>query len=364
MTKKKIVFSVLGLLACAGAAYGAWYWWSYARFIVSTDNAYVGADITVIAPKVTGYIDSVAVDDNQPVKSGSILFEIDPSDYKAKVAQAEAAVATRRAALEVIDRQIGAQEAAIAEAEAQWRSARADLLRADDDLKRYRQLAAANFVSNQKLDMALADQRKAKAAVDRTLAATTLQKNQIAVLRANREQAVAQVAQAEADLASAKLDLENTVVRAPVDGVIGNRTGQVGQYVKPGTQIMVIVPVDDLYVVANFKETQLRDMKQGQLAELHVDAFPNHVLRGRIESFAPASGAKFSLLPPDNATGNFTKIVQRVPVKLRIDRADNAGPLPMLVPGMSVVVDVDLRSPGTAVAWPSSSRNTATASRS
>lgn len=353
MTKKKIVLSVAGALAVAGALYGAWHWWSYARFIESTDNAYVGADITVIAPKVTGYISQMAVTDNQQVKAGTVLLEIDASDYKVKVAQAEAAVAMRRAALEVIDRQLATQQAAIAEAEAQLRSAQADLARTDDDLKRYRQLAAASFVSTQKLDISLADQRKAKAAVDRAKAATALELNQIAVLRANREQAAAQIAQAEADLAAARLDLENTVLRAPVDGIVGNRTGQVGQYVRPGTQLMVIVPTDTVYVVANFKETQLRDMKPGQTAELHVDAFPDRTLHGRIDSFAPASGAKFSLLPPDNATGNFTKIVQRVPVKLRIDPADNAGNLPLLVPGMSVIVDVDLREPKAAIASPS-----------
>jgi membrane fusion protein (multidrug efflux system) len=350
--KKKIILSSIALLALSGAGYGAWHWWSYSRFIESTDNAYIGADITVIAPKVTGYISSMAVGDNQKVTAGNVLFEIDASDYRAKLAQAEAAVQARRAALEVIERQIATQQSAIAEADAQLRSTRADQQRTDEDLKRYRQLAAASFVSNQKLELAQTDQRKARAAVDRAEAARALEQNQIAVLRANREQAMAQIAQAEADLAAARLDLENTVVRAPVDGVIGNRTGQTGQYVKPGTQIMVIVPTTDIYVVANFKETQLRGMKPGQPARLKVDAFPDQVLQGHIDSFAPASGAKFSLLPPDNATGNFTKIVQRVPVKLRIDSTD--GQKPLLVPGMSVIVDVDLRQHSETVASPKS----------
>lgn len=343
MNKKKAFLSAAGLVVLAGAVYGAWHWWSYSRFIESTDNAYIGADITVVAPKVTGYITNMAVTDNQQIKAGTVLFEIDASDYRAKVAQAQAAVQARRAAIDVIDKQIASQQAAIAEADASLRSTRADSARTDEDLKRYRTLAAGNYVSNQKLEVAQADQRKARAAVDRAEAAKALEQNQIAVLQANREQALAQIAQAEADLAAARLDLDNTVVRAPVDGVIGNRTGQTGQYVKPGTQIMVIVPTDELYVVANFKETQLRGMKPGQVARLHVDAFPDAVIKGRIESFAPASGAKFSLLPPDNATGNFTKIVQRVPVKLLIDKADAQL---LLVPGMSVVVDVDLR--GTA----------------
>jgi membrane fusion protein (multidrug efflux system) len=344
MTKKKALLSLVALVAAAGAVWGGWHWWSYSRFIESTDNAYIGADITVVAPKVTGYITTMAVADNQQVKAGTVLFEIDASDYRAKVAQAQAAVQARRAALEVVDRQLASQRAAIAEADASWRSTRADQVRSEEDLKRYRALAVSNYVSNQKLEVAQADQRKAKAAVDRAEAAKALEQNQIAVLQANRTQALAQIAQAEADLAAAQLDLDNTVIRAPVDGVIGNRTGQTGQYVKPGTQIMVIVPTDDLYVVANFKETQLRGMKPGQSAALHVDAFPDQVFRGRIDSFAPASGAKFSLLPPDNATGNFTKIVQRVPIKLLLDKAE---PHPLLVPGMSVVVDIDKRGDAT-----------------
>jgi membrane fusion protein (multidrug efflux system) len=340
MNKKKAFLSAAVLIAAAGAAWGAWHWWSYSRFIETTDNAYIGADITVVAPKVTGYITTMAVTDNQQVKAGTMLFEIDASDYRAKVAQAEAAVLARRAAIDVIDKQIASQQAAIAEADASLRSTRADSVRSEEDLKRYRALAASNYVSNQKLEVAQADQRKARAAVDRAEAARALEQNQIAVLQANRSQALAQIAQAEADLAAAKLDLDNTVVRAPVDGVIGNRTGQTGQYVKPGTQIMVIVPTDELYVVANFKETQLNGMKPGQTATLRVDAFPNLAIKGHIDSFAPASGAKFSLLPPDNATGNFTKIVQRVPVKLAIDKAEGSPPL---VPGMSVVVDIDKR---------------------
>ena len=342
MTKKKAFLSLAALAAVAGAAYGGWHWWSYSRFIETTDNAYIGADITVVAPKVTGYITTMAVADNQQVRAGTVLFEIDASDYRAKVAQAQAAVQARRAAIDVIDKQLASQQATIAEADASWRSTRADQVRSEEDLKRYRQLAASNYVSNQKLEVAQADQRKARAAVDRADAARSVEQNQIAVLQANRVQALAQLAQAEADLAAAQLDLDNTVIRAPVDGVIGNRTGQTGQYVKPGTQIMVIVPTDEIYVVANFKETQLRGMKPGQSAALHVDAFPDQVIKGHIDSFAPASGARFSLLPPDNATGNFTKIVQRVPVKLLLDKTGEAHPL--LVPGMSVVVDIDKRS--------------------
>jgi len=349
MNKKRIVLICLAAIAVSGLAYGGWYWWTVARYIETTDNAYVEADITVIAPKVVGYVSRMNVADNQSVKAGDILAEIDPSDYKAKLDQARATLTARHTALDAIDAQLQRQQAAITEAAAGVKSARADLARTDDDLKRYRQLAASNYASNQKLETATADQRKSRAALEKSEAARVLEQNQIAVLQANRAEAEAQIKQAEADMAAVQLDLDNTVLRAPVAGVVGNRTGQIGQYVRAGTQMMVLVPLSDVYVTANFKETQLHDMKTGQIATLHVDAFPNRTIKARIDSFAPASGAKFSLLPPENATGNFTKIVQRVPVRLRIE--PEAG-MPLLVPGMSVVVDVDLRSAGnTAEAW-------------
>ncbi len=338
--RKKIVLTLFLAALLGGGGYFGWGWWSHGRFIESTDNAYLGADITVVAAKVSGYIQKMEVAENQQVKAGEVLFRIDDTDFRAKAAQAEAVVATKRAALEIIDRQLGSQQASIAEAEAQLRSSRADQQRTDDDLKRYNALASGQFVSGQKLEAALSDQRKAKAATDRAEAGRVLQQSQVAVLRANREQAVAMIAQAEAELAIARLDVDNAVVRAAVDGVVGNRTAQVGQYVRPGIQLMVIVPTDKVYVVANFKETQLKGLKPGQSAMIKVDAYPDQMLKARIDSLAPASGAKFSLLPPDNATGNFTKIVQRVPVKLTLD---NAAALPFLVPGMSVLVEIDRR---------------------
>lgn len=341
--KKKLVLSLLLVaLLGAGGHYGLT-WWRQGRFIESTDNAYIGADITVVAAKVSGYIQHMDVAENQRVAAGDVLFRIDDSEFRAKAAQAEAVVNTKRAALEIIDRQLGAQQAAIADAEAQLRSSRAELSRSDDDLRRYNALANAQYVSSQKLENAQTDQRKAKAALDRAEAGRSLQQSQVAVLRANREQAAAMIAQAEAELAVARLDLDNAVVRAPVAGVIGNRTAQLGQYVRPGVQLMVIVPTEAVYVVANFKETQLQGLQPGQRATIKVDAYPDRELSGRVDSLAPASGAKFSLLPPDNATGNFTKIVQRVPVKLRLDAS--ATPLPFLVPGMSALVEIDRRMP-------------------
>ncbi len=340
MKKKLILSLLLAALLGAGGYYGL-DWWRHGRFIESTDNAYIGADITVVAAKVSGYIQRMEVAENQPVRPGDVLFRIDDTDFRAKVAQADAVVATKRAALDIIDRQLGVQQAAIADAEAQLRASRAELSRSDDDLKRYNALANAQYVSSQKLESAQTDQRKARAALDRAEAGRNLQQSQVAVLRANREQAAAMIAQAEAELAVARLDLDNAVVRAPVAGVIGNRTAQLGQYVRPGVQLMVIVPTDAVYVVANFKETQLKAMRPGQRAVITVDAYPGRVFQAHIDSLAPASGAKFSLLPPDNATGNFTKIVQRVPVKLVLEPASE--PLPFLVPGMSALVEIDRR---------------------
>ena len=341
--KKKLILALFALVILGAGGHFGWQWWNHGRFVESTDNAYVAADMSVISSKISGYLQSLEAVENRPVKAGDVLFRIDDADFRAKLAQAEALLATRRAALDIVDRQLGTQQANIAEAEASLRSSRADLTRTDDDLRRYNQLASGQYVSTQKLETAQTDQRKAKAALDRAEAGRSAQRSQTAVLQANREQAMAMIAQAEAEVAMARLDLQNTVVRAPIDGVVGNRTAQLGQYVRPGVQLMVIVPVANAYVVANFKETQLRGLQPGQPAVIKVDAYPGKLLQAHIDSLAPASGAKFSLLPPDNATGNFTKIVQRVPVKLVIDKT--AGDLPdYLVPGMSVLVEIDRRS--------------------
>ena len=248
---RKVLFIILPVVVLALGASGGWYWWNVLRFLQSTDDAYVQSDISLISPKVEGYLKEVRVADNQEVAEGDVLFVIDDRDFAAKVAQAEAAVTTEE--------------------------------------------------------------------------------------ESRREQA-------RATLQLARNDLDNTVIRAPVSGVAGNRAGQVGQYVKAGTQLLSLVPLSRVYVSANFKETQLTHMRPGQLAEVSVDAYPDLVIDGRIESFAPASGAQFSLLPPDNATGNFTKIVQRVPVRVALP-ADS--PLTgRLRPGLSVTVTIDTRDNG------------------
>jgi len=346
MRKWLLTGALLTVLA-AGGHFG-WQWWTEGRFTESTDNAYVESDMTVIAPKVQGYVASVAVKDNQAVKAGDVLLAIDDADYRNRVAQAAARLATAQAAVASIDSKLALSGSTIAEARAGLASTEAELARAQQDLDRYRQLSARQFASTQRFDTAQADQRKAAAARDRAAASLAEAKGQVDVLKAGRHEAEAQAGEARAALAAAELDLANTVLRAPAAGIVGNRTVQPGQYVKAGSQLMVLVPDASTYVVANFKETQLAEMRPGQPVRIAVDAFDGREIAGRIDSFAPASGAKFSLLPPENATGNFTKIVQRVPVRIRLEAADPL--VRQLVPGLSVEVAVDTRAEGSRTA--------------
>jgi membrane fusion protein (multidrug efflux system) len=232
----------------------------------------------------------------------------------------------------------------IEQAAASVKSVEADLVREQQDYKRYSALLSTDFASRQRFEQAEADARKGEAAVAKNRAALAAEQNQLAVLHSQQREEQAKLQQARANLQLAQNDLENTVIRAPISGVAGNRAGQVGQYVKAGTQLLSLVPLSRVYVTANFKETQLTHMRPGQLAEVSVDAYPDLTIDGRIESFAPASGAQFSLLPPDNATGNFTKIVQRVPVRIALPPSS---PLTgRLRPGLSVTVTVDTRDSG------------------
>ncbi|MBO0735129.1 MAG: HlyD family secretion protein [Alphaproteobacteria bacterium] len=341
--RKKVVAG-LAVAALAVGVIGGLYWWNVLRFRQTTDDAYVQADVTVISPKVEGYIKKVRVADNQNVAEGAILFVIDDRDFKAKVAQAEAVVATGEATIATYESRFKLQQAMIDQAAANVQSAEADLARAQQDYKRYGTLMTSDFASRQRFEQAQADARKSEASLARSRAALAAEQNQLAVLRSQQHEEQARLAQARANLRLAQNDFDNTVIRAPISGIAGNRAGQAGQYVKPGTQLLSLVPLPGVYITANFKETQLTRMRPGQIAEVSVDAYPDVPLKGRIESFAPGSGAEFSLLPPDNATGNFTKIVQRVPVRIGLP-ADS--PLTRLLrPGLSVTVSVDTRDAG------------------
>jgi membrane fusion protein (multidrug efflux system) len=345
--RKKLIVAALAVLVVLAAG-GAWRWWTVWRFLQSTDDAYVESDTTIISPKIAGYIAAVRVRNNQFVRRGDVLFTIDDSDFNAKALAAEAAVASEKAAIATFDSRLALQQAVIAEAAAEVSSDEADLAQREADFKRYQALVTTDFASRQRYEQAEAEARKSTAALAKSRAALGAAQQQLGVFKSQRREEEAKLKEAEANLRLARNDLANTVIRAPVSGVAGNRAGQIGQYVNPGTQLLSLVPLPHVYVTANFKETQLTRMRPGQKAEVSVDAYPDSPLEGRVASFAPASGAQFSILPPDNATGNFTKIVQRVPVRISLPAH---GPLAgLLRPGLSVAVTVDTRTPGEAVA--------------
>ena len=331
---------VLGL-SSVGSFYG-WGWWITARDRESTDNAYVRGDITAVGPKVAGYVAAVLVDDNQIVDAGRVLVRIDNSDFRAQVDHARAGVAQAEAAIEHLERRKQFQLALIREADAAVRAARADVDLTQRNLARATRLVARGWTTERSHDVATADSQRAGAALARVEAAAAAARAQLAVIESEAAQVAARRQEAEASLRLAEIALDDTVIRAPVAGVIGNKRVQPGEYIRPGIVVMSVVPVEGVWVVANFKETQLARMRVGQTANVAVDGYPDVAIRGNVDSLAPASGAAFSLLPPDNATGNFTKIVQRVPVKIRL--APSHPLAGRLVPGLSVEVTVDLRS--------------------
>ncbi|MFV3074480.1 HlyD family secretion protein [Niveispirillum fermenti] len=340
---RKIALAIAAPLLLAGI-YGGWHWWSVARFTESTDNAYVEADITMISPRVEGHVAAVEVVEHQMVAAGEVLVRLDDGDLAAKVDQARARQAAAQAAIANIDSRLALEDALIRQAQANVAAAQAEQRRAGADAQRYATLAGREFASQQKLATTQADSQKASAALSRAQAALVAERDQLGVLSTERTQAEAALAEAAAALALAESDLDKTVIRAPMAGVIGSNGARVGQFVRAGAQLMALVPVQDAYVLANFKETQIGRLRVGQPVELTIDAYPGQVVEGRIESLSPASGAQFSLLPPENATGNFTKIVQRVPVRIALP---HDGPLAgRLRPGLSVEARVDTRQEG------------------
>lgn len=338
VARKAAVAVVATVVTILGTAWGR-QWFSVGRFEVSTDNAYLRGDITSIAPRLAGYVTSVAIADNDRVKKGDILFRIDDRDYRARVNQAKANVAARQAEIANIEATLKLQDALIAQADAERQSASAEQQFAEADLDRYAKLQKSGTATEQKFQDAQAASDKAAASLRGAEANLSAQKLKIDVLMAQSMGAAAALSQAEAALELAELDLSETVVAAPIDGVIGNRQVRVGRYVTPGATVLEIVPIDDVWVVANFKETQLGRVKVGEAVSVTVDEYPGISIQGVVDSFAPGSGAAFSLLPPDNATGNFIRIVQRVPVKIKL----TANPFPgRLVPGLSARVAVRL----------------------
>jgi membrane fusion protein, multidrug efflux system len=327
----------VGGLAAAGA-FGAHYW-TVGRFLQSTDDAYVKADFTTVAPKVPGYIAEVLVSDNEQVKAGQLLARIDDRDFRAALAQAQADVAAGEAAIGNIDARLALQQSVIGEAEAKINASAAAASFARQDDARYRDLMHTGYGTVQRAQQASASLRESAAELQRDRAALVAAEKQVGVLGTERAEAEAKLGHARAVARQAQLNLDDTRLTAPIDGSVGARSLRVGQYVQAGTPLMAVVPLRQVYVVANFKETQLTSMRGGEPVTLRVDSFPGVAVKGHVDSLAPASGLEFALLPPDNATGNFTKIVQRVPVK--IDIAAGSPLLGRLRPGMSVVATVD-----------------------
>jgi membrane fusion protein (multidrug efflux system) len=336
LNKKKL----LGVVLCLGAiALGAVGWaWARSSGEASTDNAYVRGDVTSLAPKVGGYVTAVQVADNQTVRAGDVLFRIDDRDYRARLAQAEANVEAAQARLASIDAETSLQRATIRQATAQRQSGLAELNLARKTSDRRRELIRSSAVSQAQVDESDAARARAEAGVAAASATVDAQQERIALLATQRKAAVAAVAQAEAARDLARIDLESTIVRAPVGGVVGNRQVRVGRLVAAGAPLLDIVPVKDVWLVANFKETQVAGIRIGQRARISIDGYPDRTFEGVVDSFAPGSGSTFSLLPSDNATGNFVRVVQRVPVKIRLVN----NPLPgRIVPGLSARVEVE-----------------------
>ena len=318
------------------------HWWNTGRFVEETDDAYVGGDVTVIASKVAGYVQQVAVTDNQSVRRGDLLVKIDDRDYRAAVAKAEASVAAARALLGNLDATDRLQHSVIAQADAGVSSAKAEATRAGLDDSRYRDLASRSAVSQESAQRAQAESQTAQAGRDRAAAALQGAQRQLDVIDSQRKQADAALAQANAELEVARLNLSYTELRAPVDGVIGNRRARIGAYATSASQLLVVVPSHGLWIDANFKEDQLAHLRIGQAVDVHADVEPGRAFTGHVVSLAPATGAQFSVLPAENATGNFTKIVQRVPVRISLDGKD--GDLALLRPGLSVKASINTKA--------------------
>ena len=339
---RKLLLAGAAIAALAGAASYGWDYWTVGQYLVSTDDAYVKADSTTVAPKVSGYLHEVLVGDNERVKAGQVLARIDARDFAVALDQAKADVAAARAAITSKQAQLDVQQATIEAAKATVEVDQAAATFAGQENKRYTDLAATGYGSVQNAQQAQSRIAGAQAAIARDTANLASALKQVDLLKAEIVQANATLARAEAAQHQAELNLDYTSIVAPIDGVVGNRTLRTGQFVQAGTQLMSLVPVAGAYVVANFKETQLTDVREGQAVDIAVDMFPGQRVHGKVDSIAPASGQEFALLPPDNATGNFTKVVQRIPVKIALS-PDTSTPVD-LRPGMSVIPTIETKS--------------------
>jgi membrane fusion protein (multidrug efflux system) len=339
------MFAVIVALGFVGLATLRFDEWVGSAAIQTTNDAYVRSELTRLASRVTGEVVTVAVTDFQRVHAGDLLIQIDPADYQAVVAQAEASVAAAQAALDNLSNQVELQYATIAQAEAARLAAEALEVEARQEQERQQSLSQTDAGTRQKLEQAVAAYAKAQADVRASRAVIAAQRHQLEVLQGTKKQRAADLEASKATLASARLKLGYTKISAPFDGVVGERQVQPGDYVNIGTNLINVVPLPKVYVIANYKETQLTHVQPGQPVDITVDSFPRERLRGRVERIAPATGSQVALLPPDNATGNFTKVVQRVPVRIQLD--DNQPLVERLLPGMSVVTSIHTNGAGT-----------------
>lgn len=333
--RKKIVIGVSAVVAL-GLIYAGVHYMTVGRYMVSTDDAYVRANNTTLGARVSGHIAAVEAGDNVRVAAGDVVLRIDDGDYRIAVDNARARIATQEATIARIMQQATAQESAVEQAKAQLASADAATKRAEADFARQETLTARGFASKATFDLSQASRDQAVAAVQGAQATLDAAQAQVAVIKAQQAEAEAQLRELRAALAKALRDLSFTVVRAPVDGVFANRIVNVGDFVQPGQRLASIVPLDQIYIDANYKETQLGRLKPGQPVKITVDAVSGRTINGIVDSVAPASGSVFTLLPPDNATGNFTKIAQRIPVRIAIDEGQDLAKY--LAPGLSVEV--------------------------
>ncbi len=338
MKGRFFAWGVGGVVAVA-VLIGGVFWWMDKQTHVDTDNAFVQADTSQVSPQISGYVLEVAVQDNQTVRAGDVLVRLDPAPFQARLDAALANAEAARAAVRGVDDRASQGQAMVSQRIAGLASAEAAAQAARNEAARSDALRGQGWVSQQRVESQNAAAQQATAAVTQAKAAVEAERRTLQGTGSAREQALAQVAAAEAAVAQARIDLERTVIRAPIAGVVGARAVRAGQQVQPGLVLMAVVPLGQAYVVANFKETQLTRLRIGQTVTIHADAFGDQVILGRVDSFSPATGAEFALIPVENAVGNFTKVTQRVPVRISV----RPGPFASaLRPGLSVSVKVDV----------------------
>jgi membrane fusion protein (multidrug efflux system) len=338
--RKFVVMGIVALLALAALSYGAYYT-LVGRFYVSTDDAYVRANSSMLGARVSGHIAAILPGDNVLVRAGDVIFRIDDGDYRIAVDAARSRIATQQATIDRIGRQVTAMESAAEQSRAQLASAEANRKRADLDFDRQQALSTKGFASRATFEQSQAGRDQGAAAVQSAQAAYSAARDSVEVTKAQQDEARAQLAELQTSLAKAERDFDFTSVRAPVDGTFSNRLVNKGDFIQAGQRLGNVVPLNDVFIDANFKETQLKRVRPGQPVTISVDAYGHRKFAGFVDSISPAAGSVFTLLPPDNATGNFTKIVQRLPVRVRVP--NDVAKQNLLRAGMSVYVTVDTR---------------------